>query len=173
MSGGVGEVNESDVMMASTASKLIIAFNVITPPNVKQFAKNEGVKISSYRVIYELLDDIKQALEDLLPPLVIELTQGKLEVLQVFSVNKKVTIAGGKVVEGKIDKGADVRVIRKGEEVSRIKVLSIHRGKDEVPFCQIGTECGLGLEGKADVEVGDEIIAYSRKEQKQTINVKI
>ncbi|MEI6266945.1 MAG: translation initiation factor IF-2 [bacterium] len=173
VSGGVGEVNESDVMMASTASKLIIAFNVITPPNVKQFAKNEGVKISSYRVIYELLDDIKQALEDLLPPLVIELTQGKLEVLQVFSVNKKVTIAGGKVVEGKIDKGADVRVIRKGEEVSRIKVLSIHRGKDEVPFCQIGTECGLGLEGKADVEVGDEIIAYSRKEQKQTINVKI
>ncbi len=173
VSGGVGEVTESDVMMASTASKLVIAFNTQASPAVQQFAKGEGVKISSYRVIYELLDDIKTALEDLLPPLRIEITGGKLEVLQVFSTTKKLTIAGGKVTEGKMEKGATAKVLRGDELVSNIKIASVHKGKDEVPSCQIGTECGLGIDGKADIQVGDIIVSYTVEEQKQTIDVKI
>ncbi len=173
VSGGVGEVTESDVMMASTASKLVIAFNVQSSPSVKQFAKAEGVKISSYRVIYELLDDIKQALEDLLPPIRLEMTQGKLEVLQVFSTTKKLTIAGGKVTEGRMDKGAHAKVMRGEEEIAQIKITSVHKGKDEVPFCQIGTECGLGIDGKVEILPKDVIVAFTVEEQKQTIDVKI
>lgn len=173
VAGGVGEVTESDVMMASTASKLVIAFNAHASSSVKQFAKNEGVKISSYKVIYELLDDIKGALEELLPPIRLEITQGKLEVLQVFSNTKKSTIAGGKVTEGKIEKGAQAKIIREKEEIGQIKIASIHKGKDEVPFCQIGTECGLGIDGKVDIEPKDIIVTYTVEEQKQTIDVKI
>jgi len=173
LGGGVGDVNESDVAMAATASKLIVSFNVQTSGNVATYAKSEGVKISNYRVIYELLDDIKAAVEELLPPVVTEMTLGKLEVLQVFSTNKKLTVAGGKVIEGKMEKGTIAKVIRGGEEVGRIKVISVHKGKDEVDSCQIGTECGLGIEGKIDVLAGDTIATFSVQTQKQTLDVKI
>ncbi len=171
VAGGVGDVAENDVMMASTASKLVIAFNVQSSPSVKQFAKAENVKISSYRVIYELLDDIKAALEGLLPPIRLEITQGKLDVLQVFSISKKLTIAGGKVTEGKVEKGATAKIMRKDEEIAQIKISSVHKGKDEVPSCQIGTECGLGIDGKVEILAGDSIIAFTVEEQKQTIDV--
>jgi translation initiation factor IF-2 len=170
-SAGVGDITESDIMMASASDKLIVAFNVSTPSNILQVAKKEGVRISSYRVIYELLDDIKSVLEDLLPPLVVEITQGKLEVLQVFSTAKKLTIAGGKVTEGKVEKGAKAKIMRGEEEICRFNINSVHRGKDEVPNCQIGTECGLGLDGKVDVQPKDVIVTYIVEEQKQTINV--
>lgn len=171
--GGVGDVNESDVAMAATASKLIVAFNSQATTSVSSFAKSEGVKISTYRVIYELLDDIKAAVEDLLPPIVTELTGGKLEVLQVFSTTKKLTIAGGKVVEGKMEKGVSAKVVRGGEAVGKIKVISIHKGKDEVDSCQIGGECGLGIDGKVDVLAGDQIIQFTVETHKQTLDVKI
>ncbi len=171
--GGVGDVNEGDVTMASTASKLIVAFGVQASGQVAGYAKNEGVKISSYRIIYELLDDIKAAVEEMLPPIVTELTQGKLEVLQVFSTTKKMTVAGGKVVEGKIDKGSMAKVLRGDEEIGRIKVASVHKGKDETDSCQIGGECGLGIDGKVDVQPKDIIVTFTIQTQKQTIDVKI
>lgn len=171
--GGVGDVNETDVTMAATASKLIVSFNVQASGNVSSFAKSEGVKISTYRVIYELLDDIKAAVEELLPPIVTEMTLGKLEVLQVFSTTKKLTVAGGKVIEGKMEKGTTAKVIRDSEEIGRIKVLSVHKGKDEVDSCQIGGECGLGIEGKVEVKAGDTIVTFTIQTQKQTLDVKI
>ena len=171
--GGVGDVNESDVAMAATASKLIVAFGVQPSANVVSYAKNEGVKISTYRIIYELLDDIKAAVEELLPPIVTEMTTGKLEVLQVFSTSKKLTVAGGKVTEGKVEKHAVAKVVRKGEEIGRIKVVSVHKGKDEVDSCQIGTECGLGIDGKVDVLPGDVITIFTIQTQKQTLDIKI
>jgi translation initiation factor IF-2 len=171
--GGVGDVNETDIGMAATASKLIVAFNVQPSSNVANYAKSEGVKISTYRVIYELLDDIKAAVEELLPPIVTEMTIGKLEVLQVFSTTKKLTIAGGKVTEGKMEKGTLAKVMRGEEEVGRIKVVSVHKGKDEVDSCQIGTECGLGIEGKLEVLPKDVIVTFSVQTQKQTLDVHI
>lgn len=171
--GGVGDVNETDIGMAATATKLIVAFNVQSSSKVANYAKSEGVKISTYRVIYELLDDIKSAVEELLPPIVTEMTIGKLEVLQVFSTTKKLTVAGGKVTEGKMEKGTTAKVIRGEEEVGHIKIASVHKGKDQVDSCQIGTECGLGIEGKIDVVSGDTIVAFSVQTQKQTLDVKI
>jgi translation initiation factor IF-2 len=159
--------------MAATASKLIVAFNVQPAPNVANYAKSEGVKISTYRVIYELLDDIKAAVEELLPPIVTEMSIGKLEVLQVFSTTKKLTIAGGKVTEGKMEKGTTAKVMRGDEEIGRIKVASVHKGKDEVDSCQIGTECGLGIEGKVEVLPKDVIVTFSVQTQKQTLDVHI
>lgn len=171
--GGVGDVNESDVGMAATATKLIVAFNVQSSGKVNSYAKSEGVKISSYRVIYELLDDIKAAVEELLPPIVTEMTVGKLDVLQVFSTTKKMTVAGGKISEGKMEKNTQAKVIRKDEEIGHIKIASVHKGKDEVDSCPVGTECGLGIEGKVDVQAGDTIVAFSVQSQKQTLDVKI
>lgn len=171
--GGVGDVNESDIGMAATASKLIVAFNVQPSGNVANYAKSEGVKISTYRVIYELLDDIKAAVEELLPPIVTEMTIGKLEVLQVFSTTKKLIIAGGKVTEGKMEKGTSAKVIRGEEEIGRIKIVSVHKGKDEVDSCQIGTECGLGIEGKVEVLPKDVIVTFSVQTQKQTLDTRI
>jgi translation initiation factor IF-2 len=170
----VGEVNESDVMMAATtASKLVVAFNVAVPIAIKQIAKGEEVKISSYRIIYELLDDIKEALEDLLPPRIIEIIIGKLEVLQVFSLTKKLAIIGGKVIDGKMRKGTKAKIIRNDEEISQIKIISVRRGKDEVKEAQIGMECGLGLEGAGDIQPKDIVVSVAFEEQKQTIDVKI
>jgi translation initiation factor IF-2 len=171
--GGVGEVNESDVSMAATATKLIVAFNVQASGKVTSYAKNEGVKISTYRVIYELLDDIKAAVEELLPPIVTEMSIGKLDVIQVFSTTKKLTIAGGKVVEGKMEKGTIAKVMRGEEEIGRIKVVSVHKGKDEVDSCPIGGECGLGIDGKVEVKAGDSIVTYTVQTQKQTLDVTI
>jgi translation initiation factor IF-2 len=173
VSAGVGEVNETDVRMAGTASKLVVAFNVSAGSQVKQMAKTEKVRISAYRVIYELLDDIKSALEELLPEKEIEIITGKLEVLQVFSKSKKLTVAGGKVTEGHIEKGSKARIERKGEKVGDIKIDSVRRAKDEVPSCQIGNECGLGLTGANDIEEKDVIITYNIESQKQTLDIKI
>lgn len=171
--GGVGDVNETDITMAATASKLIVAFNVSVGSNVSNYAKSEGVKISTYRIIYELLDDIKVAVEELLPPIVTEMTMGKLEVLQVFSTTKKLTIAGGKVTEGKMEKGSVAKVVRDGEEIGRIKISSVHIGKNEVDSCQIGGECGLGIDGKVEVLPKDTIITFTVQTQKQTLDIKI
>jgi translation initiation factor IF-2 len=173
VSAGVGDVSENDVVMASTASKLVIAFNVHSAPNINQLAKNEGVKISSYKVIYELLDDMKSALEELLSPIRIEIINGRLDVLQVFSSGKKETIAGGKVSEGKVEKGQNVKIMRNGEEVAKTKIASVRRAKDEVKEYQVGTECGLALDGNIDVQVKDQVVAYSIEEQKQTLDIKI
>lgn len=171
--GGVGDVNETDIGMAATASKLVVAFGVQASSQITGYAKNEGVKISSYRIIYELLDDIKTAVEELLSPIVTELTQGKLEVLQVFSTTKKMTVAGGKVVEGKIEKGSTAKVLRGEEEIGRIKVVSVHKGKDETDSCQIGGECGLGIDGKVDIQPKDVIVTFTVQTQKQTLDIKI
>ena len=171
--GGVGDVNESDVSMAATATKLIVAFNVQPSSNVVSYAKSEGVKISTYRVIYELLDDIKSAVEELLSPIVTEMTTGKLEVLQIFSNTKKLTVAGGRVIEGKMEKGSSAKVMRTGEEVGQIKVASVHKGKDQIDSCPVGTECGLGIEGNVEIMVGDTIVEFSVQTQKQTLDVQI
>jgi len=170
---GVGEVNESDIMRATTASKLIVAFNTAVPQAIKQIAKTENVNISSYKIIYELLDDIKKALEDLLPPKIIEIIIGKLEVLQIFSTSKKLTVLGGKVTEGKIEKGARAKIMRKDEELGKVKVTSVKRGKEEVTQAQIGMECGLGVEGLNDIQPKDQVVLFALEEQKQTLNVKI
>lgn len=173
VASGVGDVSENDVMMASTSNKIIIAFNVGFSSNVAQTAKAEGVKISTYRVIYELLDDMKIALEDLLPPKIIEITHGKLEVLQIFSNSKKLTVAGGKVVDGKMEVGQKVRVMRGEQVIAESKIDSIRRAKDEVKEAPIGTECGLGLDGSVAAEPKDFIVSYSIEEQKQTLDIKI
>lgn len=168
---GVGEVNESDVMMAETAGKLIVAFNAPTTSQISQVAKNAHVQISNYRIIYELIDDIKGIVESLLPPKQIEIIIGRLEVLKVFSSQKKMIVAGGKVTEGKIEKNLKAKVIRNGEEVGQAKITSVKRGKDEVSFCQIGSECGLGLEGVSDIQEKDQIVSFVIEEQAQKLNL--
>ncbi len=173
ISASTGEITESDIMMARTASKLIVAFNVQAQSAINTLAKNEGVRISIYRVIYELLNDIKTVVEDLLPPKEIEITNARFEVIQVFSKNKKLTVAGGKVIEGKVEKGPKVRVLRNNEEIGSAKILTIQRGKDEVRECQVGTECGLGVETSIELEPKDILVFYSVEQQKQSLDIKI
>ncbi|OIP24520.1 translation initiation factor IF-2 [bacterium CG2_30_37_16] len=166
ISEGVGPVSESDVMMASSSNAIIIGFNVSISAAINQLAQREKVKILTYKIIYELLDVIKEALESMLPVIINEVTVGKLEILKIFRITKSHVIGGGKVVSGKIEKG-DIKIIRDGEEIGKGKIESVKREKDEVKDCGIGMECGLGIETGVKIDEKDIIETYIIEEIKQ------
>ena len=160
---GVGPVSESDVMMASSSKALIIGFNVSVGAAINQLAQREKVKILTYKVIYELLDVLKDALEAMLPVIINEVTVGKLEILKIFRTIKGHVISGGK------EKNAEAKIIRGDEEIGRGKIESVKREKDEVKECLIGMECGLGIETAVKVEEKDIIEVYIIEEIKQQL----
>jgi len=167
ISEGVGLINESDIMMAKTSNALVIGFNVPLSATINQLSIREKVKVLGYQVIYELLDDIRNALESLLPPLITEVTVGKLEILKIFKTAKGHIIAGGKVTSGKLEKGLEVKIIRNAEEEGKGKINSVKREKDEVKECGIGMECGLSIETNVKLMEKDIIEAFILEETKR------
>ncbi len=165
----VGNVTENDIQMAKSADNIIIGFNVQVPVNINQLAKNEKVKIYTYKIIYELLDDAKNLLSDLLPPEIKEMTLGKLKVLKIFKSKKGQMVIGGEVKEGKIEKGADVRVMRSKEEVGRANIILVKREKDEVREVQVGSQCGISLDKELPIEEGDMVESYRTEQVKRTL----
>lgn len=167
---GVGNINEKDVMMAaSSKTKVVFGFNVGISAMVLKLAEREGVKFSKYGVIYELLDDAKAALEGLLPPEIIESEVGQLEILKVFRIDKKETVAGGKVTDGKLIKGLKVKVFRKKEEIYEGTLDSLKREKEEVDEVPSGTECGIGFNGKVELEEKDIVKEYKIEKKKRKL----
>lgn len=167
---GVGNIIEKDVMMAaSSKTKIVFGFNVGISAAVLKLAEREGVRFSKYNVIYELLDDVKSALEGLLPPEIVEAEVSKFEVLKVFKSEKKETIVGGKVLEGKMTKGLKAKVFRVEKEVFSAIVSSVKREKEEVKEVVSGTECGIGFEGKYDIKEKDIVKQYRTEERKRTL----
>jgi translation initiation factor IF-2 len=160
----VGGITENDVLLASTASGLIVGFNVRPDVAAQQLAKQKSVEIKTYRIIYELLDDIKKALGGLLAPEVKESTTGHAQVRELFSVPKVGTVAGCAVVDGKITRQSMVRVLRDGRVVYEGRLASLRRFKDDAKEVQSGYECGIGVENFNDIKVGDTIEAYERNE---------
>lgn len=161
---GVGAINESDIMLASTTGAIIIGFNVRPSSAVTTQAQNEGVEIRTYRVIYEAIDEVEKALQGLLDPEFREEVLGTIEVRNTFKVSSVGTIAGGYVTDGKIERNADIRLIRDSIVIHEGKVSSLKRYKDDVKEVSKGFECGIGLENYNDIKEGDVIEAFKMVE---------
>jgi len=161
----VGNVTESDVMLAVASRAVIVGFNVRPEPQVRKLAEQEGIEILSYRVIYEAIDDVRNRLRGLLAPKKREVSLGQAEVRQTFTISKVGTVAGCFVAQGTIPRSASIRVIRDGVVVHEGKISSLRRFKDDVREVTEGFECGIALERFNDVKVGDVLEAFEIREE--------
>ena len=161
---GTGNITESDVLLAQASKAIIIGFNVRTEPGARKAADVGKVDLRHYDVIYNLVDDVKNALQGMLEPTYIEVVDGRAEIRQLFKVGKGEMIAGSVVLEGKITRGDFARVLRNDKLIFDGKVGSLRRFKDDVKEVATGYECGIGIEGFNELQPGDVIEAY-RKER--------
>jgi translation initiation factor IF-2 len=157
---GVGAISESDVLLATASDAVIIGFNVRPEPNARKAAERDGVDIRVYRIIYNLLDDVKAAMAGLLDPEFKEQILGRAEVRQTFRVPGSV-VAGCYVLDGKITRSAEVRVLRDNVIIHEGKISSLRRFKDDVREVAHGYECGIGVERFNDIKEGDVIEAFT------------
>jgi translation initiation factor IF-2 len=157
----VGGVTESDVMLAAASHATIIGFNVRPEPPVRRLAETEGADLRLYRVIYEVLDDVKKMATGLMAPTEVEVVLGRAEVRRVYSISRAGTIAGSYVVSGRIVRGARCRLIRDGVVVYQGTIASLRRFKEDVREVSEGFECGIGLERFGDVKEQDIIEAFA------------
>jgi translation initiation factor IF-2 len=161
---GCGNITESDVMLAIASGGLIIGFNVDSEPGARRLADVEGVSIRSYDIIYKLVDDVDKALKGMLEPSYIEVIDGRAEVRAVFSAGRKEKAAGVYITEGKVTRGASIR-LRRGEQVVIESVVnSLKRFKDNVREVSAGYECGVAIEDFNEFQVGD-VLEFFRKEK--------
>jgi translation initiation factor IF-2 len=163
---GVGSINESDVMLASASNAIVIGFNVRPDTKARKLAEQDRVDVRLYRIIYEILDDIKAAVTGMLKPVYKEVILGQAGVRQVFKVSRLGSIAGSYVNEGKILRNAMIRVIRDGTVVHEGRIDSLKRFKDDVKEVLSGFECGILLENYNDLQEGDIIEAYQMEQVK-------
>ena len=164
---GMGEITESDIMLASASDAIVVGFNVRANPKAIALAEAEQVDVRYYEVIYNLLQDIHDALEGLLEPVVEEKVLGRAEVRQVFSVSKIGTVAGCMILEGTVERNALARVLRDRKPVFEGgRINSLKRFKEDVKEVQAGYECGIGIDRFSDFKVGDLIEAYVQEKVK-------
>jgi translation initiation factor IF-2 len=167
---GAGAISESDVMLAKGAGSAIIGFNVRASAQARALAEREGVEIRYYAIIYDLLDDIKGVLSGMLAPIQRETFLGNAEVLQAFDISKIGRVAGCRVTEGVVRKGARVRIIRADIVVLELGTLqTLKRFKDEVNEVQSGTECGMAFAGFQDIKAGDTIECFTLEEVRRSL----
>src|ERR671931_465418 len=165
---GVGGITENDVNLASASDALVIGFNVRPSADARQLAEREGVDIRTYRVIYQLTEDIQQALVGMLSPVQTEETLGEAEVRALFKVSRLGTIAGSMVTSGVVRRGARVRIIRDGTVIHETSIAQLKRFKDDVREVAEGFECGILLDGFNDVKEGDVLEVYETREVERT-----
>ncbi len=161
----IGGITESDVLLGSTINGVIVGFNVRPDGGAARIAKEKGIEIKTYSVIYELVDDLKKAMGGMLAPTVVEKAMGRAEVRNIFTVPKMGVIAGCFVTEGKITRQHTLRLVRDGKIIYEGKVGSLKRFKDDVKEVATGFECGIGIENFNDIKVGDVMEAFVREEQ--------
>ncbi len=164
-----GGINESDVMLAAASDAIVIGFNVRPLADARRAAEAEGVEIRTYSVIYKVTEELRAAVEGMLDPEEIEQTVGEAQVKDLFRSSKAGTIAGCSVTEGKITRGADVRLIRQGTVIWTGKIGSLRRFKDDVAEVENGLECGVVLDGYQDVKVDDVIELFETKQVEKTL----
>jgi translation initiation factor IF-2 len=157
---GIGNINEGDILLASTANALIIGFNVKTPQKILASAKQEKVEIKLYNVIYHLIEEINKAIEGEIEPEYKETLIGKVEVLQKFKISRIGVVAGCIVKEGKVTNKSKLKVMRENDMVFEGDIETLRRIKDEVSEVKAGTECGIKIKNFNAIEVGDIIEAY-------------
>jgi translation initiation factor IF-2 len=157
----IGMVTETDVTLAKASNAVLIAFNVKPSKEAKKLAENEKIKISSYNIIYEVLDYIKQKMSGLLSPDIQETVTGTAQILEIFKVSGAGKVAGSKVMEGEITTASDVRIIRDGAIIYTGKVGTLFREKNQVKQVSNGQECGITVKDYMDFQKNDTIEAYS------------
>ncbi|MBI4397092.1 MAG: translation initiation factor IF-2, partial [Elusimicrobia bacterium] len=167
---GIGGINTSDVILADASDAVIMGFNVRPDPTSEELARRNGVEIKTYRIIYDMANDVKQALEGLLEPIEKEVTTGWAEVRQVFRIPKAGLVAGCMITEGKVTRGAKARLIRNGAIVFDGTFAGLKRFKDDVREVEKGFECGVSLSGAQDVKPGDRIECYILEKQTRRLS---
>lgn len=167
--GGVGPITDSDVNLASASTGFIIGFNMRPVTSARKLAEDKGVDIKNYSIIYELINDVKLALEGLLDPEYVEEFIGRAEVREVFNIPKAGVIAGSYVIDGKIAQGCSIRLLRNGKIVHDGKMSSLKRFKDDAKEVKNGYECGIALEGFTDIRAQDIFEAYMMVQKKRTL----
>ncbi len=172
---GVGQIIESDVLLASASDAIVIGFQVRPSANARQLAEKEGIEIKTYSIIYKAIEEIKMAMEGMLEPTKEENVVGQVEIRETYKISKVGTIAGCYVTEGKITRNSHIRLIREGIVVYPTKegqhgaIDSLKRFKDDVKEVKAGMECGLNIKNFNDIKVGDVIEVYEIVEVKQTL----
>jgi translation initiation factor IF-2 len=166
---GVGAITESDVLLAKASGAIILGFHVRPDSNARNAAERESVDVRTYRIIYEAVEDVRNALEGLLKPEEKETVLGEAEVLQLFKVSKVGTIAGCMVRSGMIQRTAKARIMRDGVTVYTGSLSSLKRFKDDVKEVREGLECGIGVENYNDLKVGDRIESFRVEEVRRTL----
>jgi len=166
---GVGGITESDVSLAGTSGAVLLAFNVRPNAQARDAAERLGVEIRQYAIIYDLVDDIRQAMSGLLAPTVRETFLGNAEILEVFNISKIGKVAGCRVTEGKVERGANVRLIRDNVVIHEGKLSTLKRFKDEVREVTAGQECGMAFENYQDMRQGDVIECFTVEHVQRTL----
>jgi translation initiation factor IF-2 len=164
-----GGINESDVMLAAASEAIIIGFNVRPLADARRAAEREGVDVRTYSVIYKITEDLRNAMEGMLEAVEVEQTLGEAEIKQTFKASKVGRIAGCVVTEGKVTRSASVRLVREGTVIWDGKLGSLRRFKDNVQEVDEGQECGIVLDGYADVKEGDMLEFFETKQVEQTL----
>ncbi len=166
---GVGELSESDITLAKTTGALLLGFNVSLSSAVKQLANREQVNVQLYRVIYELLDDVRDILGQMLPPEIIETVTGELKILGVFKTTKTAVVCGGQVVSGKVAPKTVMRITRKGEVIGTGTLTSLQKDKQEAKEVFEGEQCGTNVSTVTPIEVGDVLQFFTTESKARTL----
>ncbi|MBV9287331.1 MAG: translation initiation factor IF-2 [Hyphomicrobiales bacterium] len=167
--GGVGGVTESDVTLAEASKAVIVGFNVRAHKEARDLSEQAGIEIRYYNIIYNLVDDVKAALSGLLAPTLRETMLGNAQILEIFHISKIGNVAGCRVTDGVVQRGAHVRLIRDNVVVHEGKLSTLKRFKDEVAQVQAGQECGMAFENYQDMRIGDVIECYNVEEIRRTL----
>ena len=162
--GGVGAINDSDVMLANASNAIIVGFNVRPDPNATASAERDGVQMRMYRVIYDCIEEVQAAMKGMLAPKFREVQLGRIEVRNVFNISNVGKIAGSYVLEGKVSRSAQIRVVRDGIVIAEDEIASLRRMKDDVKEVATGYECGIGLNKFNDIKEGDILEAFIMEE---------
>jgi translation initiation factor IF-2 len=166
---GVGGITESDITLAEASHAAVIGFNVRAHKEARELAERAGIEIRYYNIIYNLIDDVKAAMSGLLAPTLREETLGYAEILEIFTISKVGKVAGCRVTDGTVQRGARVRLIRDNVVIHEGKLSSLKRFKDEVKDVQAGQECGMAFENYQDMRPGDTIECYTVQEIKRSL----
>jgi translation initiation factor IF-2 len=166
---GVGQVSESDVLLASASDAVIVAFQVRPSVNARRLAENEQIEIRTYSIIYQAIDDVRDAMEGLLAPKFEEVVTANIEVREVYKITKVGTVAGAYVLDGTVKRAHKIRIIRDFVVVHEGEISALKRFKDDVAEVKFGYECGLSIKNFNDIEIGDVVECYELKELKRTL----
>jgi translation initiation factor IF-2 len=166
---GVGQITESDVLLASASDAIIVGFQVRPSAKARLIAENEQIDIRTYSIIYQAIEEIKSAMEGMLSPEIVEKVIGHVEIREVFKITKVGTIAGSYVTDGKVERGSKIRVIRNGVVKHEGSLASLKRFKDDVKEVTKGYECGLQISNFNDIEEGDYLEVFVEEEVKRKL----